>query len=202
MLTRRAFLGISAGLLAAPVATAGQHVKMLPRLGILSFHSASDPPTGIDAFVQGLRARGWIEGQNVSIERRYAEGRSDRLHALAVELGQSRVDVLIAFGNGSGRRRQARDDDDRGRDRGKRRPRREGARDQPCATGWKHHRSGIHVTPVVRKAPGAAQRDAATPRARRRSVGSLVQRARFQRASDGGETLRDPASVARGAEFG
>jgi putative ABC transport system substrate-binding protein len=58
MLTRRAFLAVSAGLLAAPVATAGQQVKMLPRLGILSFHSASDPPAGIDAFVQGLRARG------------------------------------------------------------------------------------------------------------------------------------------------
>jgi putative ABC transport system substrate-binding protein len=51
-----------------------------------------------EAFVGRLRERGWIEGQNLAFERRYAEGRTDRLPALAGELARLKVDVIVAVG--------------------------------------------------------------------------------------------------------
>jgi putative ABC transport system substrate-binding protein len=71
----------------------------MPRIGVLSFY---DPPSAAERegspFWQGMHELGWGEGQNISIERRYAEGRADRLPALAAELVQLPVDVIVATG--------------------------------------------------------------------------------------------------------
>jgi len=93
--TRRAFIGVLAGLLASPIAAAAQPQTPIARIGMLSPFSPSDAAPWNQAFLQGLRDLGWIEGTNVSIAYRYAEGRSDRLPGLVSELVQLKVDIIV-----------------------------------------------------------------------------------------------------------
>jgi putative ABC transport system substrate-binding protein len=87
---------LSIGILAAlPAAGAQQPVKM-PRVGLLRPGAAPDPY--VDAFRQGLRDLGYIEGQTISLEYRWAEGRPARLPLLATELVQLKVDVILTQG--------------------------------------------------------------------------------------------------------
>ena len=78
----------------APQATTVHRIGRL--LGVGSPHSGPDPP--FEAFRQGLRERGDIEGQNLLIEDRYAEGSQERLRDLAAELARLPVDVIVAEG--------------------------------------------------------------------------------------------------------
>ena len=83
-------------LLAAPFATAAaQPPEKVPRLGYLGAASRSSTGT-VDAFLQGLRESGWVEGKNIVIEYRWAEGRTERLPDLAAELVRLKVDVIFA----------------------------------------------------------------------------------------------------------
>ncbi len=66
------------------------------RLGLLSASSPSDAAPWHQAFRLGLRDLGWVEGKNISIEYRYAEGRSDRIPDLAADLVRLKVDVIVA----------------------------------------------------------------------------------------------------------
>src|SRR3984893_14231217 len=94
---RRAFLaGTGAVLLAAPLAAGAQPAGKVPRVGYLSVFSPSNPYPPSEAFWQGLHDLGWIEGQNIAIERRFAEGKAHRLSDLAVELVRLRVDLIFA----------------------------------------------------------------------------------------------------------
>jgi putative ABC transport system substrate-binding protein len=70
----------------------------MPRIGYLRVTSASDRPPLLDAFRQALRELRWIEGQNVVIDYRFAEGRLDRLPDLAAELVRLKVDVIVSLG--------------------------------------------------------------------------------------------------------
>ncbi len=79
------------------VITEAQQPKRIPRIGYLSGTSASANPARIEAFRQGLRELGYAEGKNILIEWRYAEGKRDRLPALAAEL-HLKVDVIVASG--------------------------------------------------------------------------------------------------------
>jgi putative ABC transport system substrate-binding protein len=81
----------------APLAAEGQPPKV-PRLGFLGISSASAYATRIEGFRQGLRELGYIEGQNIAIEWRYADSQADRLPGLAAELVRLNVDVIIAAG--------------------------------------------------------------------------------------------------------
>jgi putative ABC transport system substrate-binding protein len=92
---RRCFLRTSlAGGLAWPVAAGAQQAGRTVRLGYLSPRSG---PTHLDeAFRQTLRELGWAEGQNLMIEYRWADGRSERLAEFATELAQQNVDVIFA----------------------------------------------------------------------------------------------------------
>ena len=65
------------------------------RIGILTPDSASARASQFEAFRQGLRELGYIEGQNIALEWRFAEGRSDRLPVLAAELVSLKVDVIF-----------------------------------------------------------------------------------------------------------
>ncbi len=97
MMDRRAFIsGITGGLLAAPLAAGAQQVGKVYRIGYLSAGSATSNPRVIEAFRQGLRELGWVEGQNIVIEYRWAEGRFDRLPDLAADLVRLKVDVIAA----------------------------------------------------------------------------------------------------------
>jgi putative tryptophan/tyrosine transport system substrate-binding protein len=82
----RLAIGIVLLLLAAPLATDAQQRSTVPRIGYLDQGSAARNRPYLGAFRQGLRELGWLEGQNIAIEIRFAEGKTDRLPALAAEL--------------------------------------------------------------------------------------------------------------------
>jgi len=95
MISRRTFLAAMTGsLLAAPRAAVGQTEK-IRRIGLLSPFSAAEATPWHQAFRQGLRDLGWVEGKNISIEVRYADGRTDRLPGMAAELVRLNVDVVV-----------------------------------------------------------------------------------------------------------
>ena len=94
---RREFIAaVGAGLLAAPLVAGAQQAGRVHRIGYLTGGLSTDRPHLIEAFRQGLRELGWVEGQNIVIEYRYAEGRFDRLPDLAAELVRLKVDILVA----------------------------------------------------------------------------------------------------------
>ena len=97
MISRRAFLGgLAAGILAAPLAAEAQQTRKVPRIGLLALNPAASPHLP-EAFLQGLRDLGYVEGRNVVIEHRSAEGKLvERLPALAAELVALKVDVILA----------------------------------------------------------------------------------------------------------
>jgi putative ABC transport system substrate-binding protein len=80
---------------AAPLAAKAQQAAKVPRIGYLTSNLASNPRS-VDAFLQGLRDLGYVEGRNVVIEYRDAEGKLERLPALASELLVLKVDVIVA----------------------------------------------------------------------------------------------------------
>jgi putative ABC transport system substrate-binding protein len=96
--TRRAFLGaLAGGLLAAPLAANAQQAEKVYRIGFL-FYGSPGPSPELDAFRRGLRDVGWIEGQNVTIEYRFASGDLGQLPALAAELARLQPDVIVTPG--------------------------------------------------------------------------------------------------------
>jgi ABC-type uncharacterized transport system substrate-binding protein len=90
---RRAFIStLAGGLLAAPLITEAEQAK-IPQIGYLAFNSLTPM---LEAFRQGLRDLGYVEGQNVGIEYRLAEERRERLGPPAAELVRLKVDVIVA----------------------------------------------------------------------------------------------------------
>ena len=96
MIDRRAFVASSLVALAIPHAGAAQPATKIPRIGLLSPFSPSDTARWHQAFRQGLRDLGWVEGTNIRIEYRYANGRDDRLEDLAADLVRLKVDIIVA----------------------------------------------------------------------------------------------------------
>jgi putative tryptophan/tyrosine transport system substrate-binding protein len=95
---RRAFVTMVVGsFLAAPLAAGAQSTRAA-RIGYLGNGSATGGREYLDAFRQGLRELGWIEGQTVTIEYRWADGHRDRLPALAADLVRLKVDIIIVAG--------------------------------------------------------------------------------------------------------
>src|SRR5438128_2194115 len=87
---------LSATLALAPLAAEAQQVGKVPLVGRLSpTNPSADAPIRA-GFQQGLRDLGWVEGQNIAIEYRYAEGKVDRFPELAAELVALKVDLIIA----------------------------------------------------------------------------------------------------------
>jgi putative tryptophan/tyrosine transport system substrate-binding protein len=97
---RREFLRLFSGAAAAwPLTARAQQSERLARIGYLSPYSASRTVLD-DAFLAGLRDLGYVEGKNVHIDFRFAEGREDQLPKLATELVDLNVDVIVTYGTG------------------------------------------------------------------------------------------------------
>jgi len=93
---RRIFVGAVAGaFLTLPFAIDAQQHASLPRIGYVVLNDADSGRHLLAAFRQGLRERGWVDGQNIVIEERYADGVLDRLRALVAELIRLKVDVIV-----------------------------------------------------------------------------------------------------------
>jgi len=85
-------------LITAPVTQAQQPVKV-PRIGFLGAGTAASISSRVEAFRQGLRERGYVEGKTIVVEYRYGEGQVDRLSEQAAELANLKVNVIVTAGS-------------------------------------------------------------------------------------------------------
>jgi putative ABC transport system substrate-binding protein len=93
---RRTFLGtLAGGLLAEPLAAEAQERRAIPRVGIVAAGSPSSARPQVDALRVGLRELGYIEGQSIMLEERWAEGKLERFGDLIADLQRSKVDVIV-----------------------------------------------------------------------------------------------------------
>jgi putative tryptophan/tyrosine transport system substrate-binding protein len=94
---RRTFVvSVVSGILAAPLAAEAQQAGKVYRVGHLSTPTRESVERGLGAFLRKLRELGWVEGQNLIIEYRWAEGDVERLPDLAADLVRRKVDVIVA----------------------------------------------------------------------------------------------------------
>jgi len=94
---RREFIALLGGAVASPLAARAQQ-PALPVIGFMSGRSPEDSTHLVAAFRQGLAENGFVEGQTVAIEFRWADGDYDRLPALAADLVSRKVAVLVGVG--------------------------------------------------------------------------------------------------------
>ncbi len=93
---RRTFVGaLACAVLTLPAAVEAQQAGKVPRIGFLQQNSVETSPHLIAAFRQELGERGWVEGRNVVIDIRYADGKVDRFPTLVAELIRLKVDLIV-----------------------------------------------------------------------------------------------------------
>ena len=93
---RRTFMAmLTGGIVVAPFAAEAQQAAKIARIGFLATGSPPITPHLLEAFLQGLRELGYVEGRNLVIEYRFAEGKYERLPALGAELVALKVDVIV-----------------------------------------------------------------------------------------------------------
>jgi len=97
-IARRKFLATLGGAAAWPLAARAQQASKLPTIGFLGAATASVAGQWFAAFVKRLHELGWMEGRNVAIEVRWAEGRSERYAEIAAEFVRLNVDVIVTVG--------------------------------------------------------------------------------------------------------
>jgi ABC-type uncharacterized transport system substrate-binding protein len=96
---RREFITLVGGAAAWPLAARAQRAARLPTIGFLGAATASAWEPWTAAFAQRLHELGWIEGRNLAIEYRWAEGRGERFEEIATEFVRLEVDVVVTGGN-------------------------------------------------------------------------------------------------------
>src|SRR5262245_64504590 len=90
---------VAAALLSTAPSAGAQQPKKVPRIGYLTSTDPATESIRFEPFRAALRELGYIEGQNIAIEYRYAEGKADRFSALAAELVRLRVDIILVGGD-------------------------------------------------------------------------------------------------------
>jgi putative ABC transport system substrate-binding protein len=95
---RKLIIALGASALVAPVGSFAQQQDRVWRIGVLDTTSTSTNVVNLQAFRKGLRELGYVEGKNLVIEYRSADGRPERLAALAIDLVRARVDVIVPRG--------------------------------------------------------------------------------------------------------
>ena len=96
---RKILVALGAGLFTAPLAAGAQPTGKVYRIGFIATAPRNEIEHLIKALDEGLRELGYVEGRNVVFERRFADGKQERLAALAVELVQSKVDIIVSGSN-------------------------------------------------------------------------------------------------------
>ena len=104
---RREFITLLGGAAAWPLGARAQQAAKLPTIGYLGTAAASAWAPWTAAFVQRLHELGWIDGRTVTIQYRWAEGRSERLAEIAAEFVRLKVDVIVTGGNAAVAAKQA-----------------------------------------------------------------------------------------------
>src|SRR5262245_12186011 len=95
---RREFITLLGGTAAAwPLAARAQQVANLPAVGFLGAGSPATADVWLSAFMSRLRELGWIEGRNINVDVRWAEGRNDRSADIAAEFVRLKVDVIVTY---------------------------------------------------------------------------------------------------------
>src|SRR5262245_596 len=89
---------LAVAVILAPVPGEAQTGGTARRIGALYSSTRAADTRADESLISGLRALGWIEGRNLVVERRWAEGRADRLQELAHEFAQARVEVIVTAG--------------------------------------------------------------------------------------------------------
>src|SRR6266851_2225481 len=95
-------VGLAVAVLVSPFPGAAQQPVKIARIGYLATDLAAGDPRYREAFLQGLRDLGYVEGRNVVIEYRDAKGKPERFPALAAELVTMKVDVIVSTGGSAG----------------------------------------------------------------------------------------------------
>ena len=95
---RRTFLASLTSLLATPLAAGAQQAPKIPKIGLLTLSTAAAATPLVEAFRQGLRELGYIEGKTITLEQRFADENFDQLPYLAKELVAAPVDIIVAQG--------------------------------------------------------------------------------------------------------
>ena len=89
---------LALAVLVAPLVAHAQLRESMPRIGVLSTASPAEPGAFVEGFRHGLHALGWVEGQSIAVEWRWAEGQLERLPALAADVVRRNVAVIVAAG--------------------------------------------------------------------------------------------------------
>jgi putative ABC transport system substrate-binding protein len=96
---RREFIGLIGGAAAWPISVLAQNTEKVPTLGYLGAQSQDTDLWRRTAFAQRLGELGWVDGRNIKIEYRWADGRVDRAAEIAAEFVRLRVDVIVTYGD-------------------------------------------------------------------------------------------------------
>ncbi len=86
---------LTLGTLAAPLTAAAQQATKAPRIGVLHVGAPTAVSHFVEAFKQGLREHGYVEGQNIVVERRFGEARAERISEVAAELVRLKLNVIV-----------------------------------------------------------------------------------------------------------
>jgi putative ABC transport system substrate-binding protein len=98
MVNRRSLLYGALAALAAPLAAEAQPAEKVWRIGYLSAATVEFDKTWVASFRQGMRELGYIEGQNVVIDERHADGQPERLPEMAADMLRRNVDIIVVYG--------------------------------------------------------------------------------------------------------
>ena len=150
-------VALTLGVLAVAVGADAQRGAQIPKIGVLQVGTQAGGAHLFEAFKEGMRELGYVEGQSVAYEHRFGENRTERLHEAAAELVRLKMDVIVTSTDQGIAAVQATDSDDPDRDDQQYRSDRHRFRCEPGAPWRKHYWEQRHVPGTQWEAIGAVE---------------------------------------------